>query len=521
MKKKTKRTQIAIALAASVGSLMSMSRAGRALISAGGLSLVLLFMFVGSPALAGTTTPPNASTKHHPVRPDTEEIWGYAQDVINITRKHEQFRRAGTSGDFETRSYLIKKLREFGLENVGEDTLTFTRTEYKDWSFKVEGKEIPSFFLRDSAFTDINGVQAEMVYVDGVLTDDIDVAGKIVVMSIDILKVSVDGLIKAKADWEYDPNNTLRTGPGIWIIAMSENYPGSYYLAAKNGAVGFIGILPLETGTADYYPDSSMVVEPKIPALYLGKFDGAKLVKKIQRTKPVRATLTLTGTIDRNAKTANVMGILPGNTDEVILITTHFDTAWEGGAQDTSGISVVLAMARYFAEQEGDIYRQKTLAFSFGANHFGGNYPVSDDLFRDNHPEMFKNLRAAIGIEHICKRVEVINGKYVPTGEVEPHILWAPRDPLMRETMKNAVVKNGMTDSFMIEPGKMALIGEVKKFFFWGIPSFQILSGPPYLYDPVDTIDMIAKDRLAPVTGASIDLVEQLTNNFPAEWIKP
>ena len=107
MKKKTKRTQIAIALAASVGSLMSMSRAGRALISAGGLSLVLLFMFVGSPALAGTTIPPNASVAHHPVPPNTDEIWSYVEDVIKITRKHKQFRRAGTLGDIETRDYIV------------------------------------------------------------------------------------------------------------------------------------------------------------------------------------------------------------------------------------------------------------------------------------------------------------------------------------------------------------------------------------------------------------------------------
>ena len=493
------------------------------------VTAALLLMFAlgsmgpafGASAPINATVPENATIAHHPVRPSTDEIWSYVEDVIKITRKHKQFRRAGTLGDIETRNYIVDKLNEFGLENVKQDLQTFPRVEYKKWSFEVEGKKIPSFFLRNSAFTDAQGVQAEMVFVDGFLTDDMDVAGKIVVMPLGIAELELKDLVKGLGDWSYDPKKTLFKGPPLWLISSANNYPGSYNLAAKNGAVGFIAILPFDTNASDFYPDSSMIVQAKIPAMYLGKHDGAKLAKKIEQSKHLKATMTLTGSIDSNAKTANVMGILPGNTDDVVLITTHHDTGWEGGVQDTSGISVVLAMARYFAEQPGDIYRQKTLVFNFGANHFGLNYPDSNGIFRDHNPELFKNLRVVLGIEHIAKRVEAVNGKWVPTGEVDPHILWAPRDPMLRELMQKAIVDNGVTDSVMIKPGAMALIGEAKKFHFWSIPSYQILSAPPYLYDSADTIDMIAKDRLAPVTGASIDLIEQLTNVIPGAWITP
>ena len=78
-----------------------------------------------------------------------------------------------------------------------------------------------------------------------------------------------------------------------------------------------------------------------------------------------------------------------------------------------------------------------------------------------------------------------------------------------------------MSDSLMVAPGKMALIGEAKKYYFWGIPSFQIISAPPYLYDPEDTLEMIATEHLAPVAGASIDVIEELMNVVPGAWIEP
>lgn len=463
-----------------------------------------------------------ASIAHHPIPPTTEEIWGYVEEVIEITRRHPKtYRRAGTAGEAETRAYLEAKLRAFGLQSVKQDPQVFDRREYSSWRLEVDGQEVPSFFLRQSAFTPPEGLRAPMLLVEDVLRDDVDVEGRIVVMPIDIPKVPLRTLTDQLADWVHDPNQTLFDGPPLWLIASARNYPGAYYVAAKKGAVGFIGILPLETGTAAFYPDSSMIVSPEIPALYVGKFDGERLIGRLREEAELSAHLTLTGTVENGARTANVMGVLPGNTDDALLITTHHDTGWEGGVQDASGVAVVLAMARYFAEQPGDIYRQKTLVFNFGTNHFGWRYPASNEIFRDHNPGLFERTRAVLGIEHIAKRVEAVDGVYVPTGSVEPHVVWAPRPAFLREIARRAIVKNGMTDSLMVRPGAMALIGEAKKYYFWGLPAYQIISAPPYLYDPVDTIDMIAKERLAPVARTSIDIVEHLMNGVPGAWIEP
>ena len=461
------------------------------------------------------------SIGYHPFPPSTNEVWGYVEDVIEITRRHSEYRRSGTPGDVETRAYIAKQLRTFGLMNVKEDSQTFTKRSYTSWSLKFDGEPVPSYPLRSSAFTDDASIEAETIYVDGVFTDDLDVAGKIVVMNIDITKATYEVLAAGLADYVYDPKNTFPNREEFYLISTADNFPGAYYMAAKKGAVGFVGILPFATGTAEFYPDSSMIVRPEIPALYMGRYDGEALLQRMNSGNgSIKGTMSLQGTVDEFATTANVMGMLPGLTDDVIMITTHHDTGWEGGVQDASGVAALLAIARYFADQPGDIYRQKTLVFNFGANHFGWDYPASNTIFKENNPKLFKNLKAVIGVEHIAKEVRVVDRQYEATGRVEPHVIWAPRSPMLRQWVQEAVEKNNLTDTFMVRPGAMALIGEAKKYYFWGIPSYQIISAPPYLYDPADTIDMVAKDRLAPVSQTTIDIVEQLMNVIPGNWIE-
>ncbi|GAB2525776.1 M28 family peptidase [Microbulbifer agarilyticus] len=460
------------------------------------------------------------SIGYHPFPPSTEEAWSYVEDVIEITRKHAEHRRAGTPGDQETRAYIAKRLREFGLQDVKEDSQTFTKRSYTEWHFEVGGTEIPSFPLRSSAFTPAEGIEADILYVDGMLSDDMNVAGKIVMMPINVTKTTYEAIAKGLADYVYDPKENLAKRDSCYLISVADNYPGAYYMAAKMGAVGFIGILPFETGTADFYPDSSMIVRPEIPALYIGKYNGEAIKERFEKQQIITARMDLRGTLDEFASTANVMGVLPGLTDDVVMVTTHHDTGWEGGVQDASGVATVLAVARYFADQPGDIYREKTLVFNFGANHFGWDYPASNTIFKDHNPELFNNLKAVIGVEHIAKEVRVENREYVPTGRVEPHVIWAPRSPMLRKWAQEAIERHDLADSLMIRPGSMALIGEAKKYYFSGIPAYQIISAPPYLYDSVDTIEMVAKDRLAPVANTVVDIVEQLTNLIPGNWIE-
>ena len=64
------------------------------------------------------------------------------------------------------------------------------------------------------------------------------------------------------------------------------------------------------------------------------------------------------------ASHANVVSaILPGMSDEIILVHSHHDSSFNGAIQDASGMSTVLAIAKYFSQIPME-KRKKTLMFA-------------------------------------------------------------------------------------------------------------------------------------------------------------
>jgi Zn-dependent M28 family amino/carboxypeptidase len=115
------------------------------------------------------------------------------------------------------------------------------------------------------------------------------------------------------------------------------------------------------------------------------EFDYDKLDKRILRA---------TGAEGRTSKghTQNVIGILQGKTDEVIILSAHYDhlgarppvegkdTIYNGADDDASGTAAVMELARSLSR--GPKLRRTIYFVLFGAEEFGG---VGSDYF-DQHP---------------------------------------------------------------------------------------------------------------------------------------
>ena len=227
-----------------------------------------------------------------PPVPDNDQVFGWASEIVEITRKHPQFRRMGTEGDAEVRRYILEKLHQFGIENVQEQTYELEYRHYEQWSVEVDGEEIPSYFMRGSGFAG-TGVTGELLYVGETIDPSADYSEKIVVF--DMRGQAVSGkAADAIADFIYDPNGTLAEGTfGGKAGAIPANFPVSYYMAADQGAAGMIVILKdYDTGTNRFYSDPSAMVQTRIPGVFLGKYDGEALVKRLgSAAQPLQATL--------------------------------------------------------------------------------------------------------------------------------------------------------------------------------------------------------------------------------------
>ncbi|MFK7915401.1 MAG: M28 family peptidase [Pseudomonadales bacterium] len=457
--------------------------------------------------------------RSRPNAPSNAEMLNWASAIVEITEQYPQFRRIGTPGDAKVRDYIQAQLESIGFDSIEQQSYETRVREYESWSLSVAGKSIPAYFMRGAEYTSKSGVNGTLTYIGEAVDPNADYSGQIVVF--DIRGQAVPGAVAEQlADFVHDPAGTLARGTfGGKGGAIPRNFPVSYYQLAEQGAVAMIGILKdYDNGTNQFYADPSAMVQTRIPGLFLGKHDGAALVKQIaSAANTLPATVKVSGRV-KKSRSANIVATLNGQKKDTLLINTHHDAGFSGAVQDASGVAAVLGLAKYFSKVPSN-FRQKTLVFVFDGSHYDWNYPMGANIFAEQNPEVMANTVLTIGIEHIAQKFKVVDGAYQDTGEVEPRILFTPPNQFLFDLTKRAIVKNGLTDVIVPKPGALTMFGETQSFFLQGYPSFSLISGPEYLFLADDTVEKIATEEFEKVVGTFIDIVDGVMYK-PGHWLQ-
>ncbi len=463
---------------------------------------------LGLSALMGARA--NALGRSLPPFPTATEMYGWAADVVEITNRYKDYRRSGTPGDAAVRQYIVEKLQSFGIPIVENQEYEFASHIYEEWALEVEGEDIPCFFWRDSAFTDKQGLTAPLVYVGSKIPRDGSLAGKIAVL--DVLPGAIHtGQLTAISDYMHDPAGFFTEPKSLPAPNLSTNMPAAFYEAHAEGAVGMIGVLDFLTGTNKFYPDVGLAVRDLMPALMLGKFDGGALKERLTRAgNSLDGKIVLRGRDEKRARSGNVVGTLPGVTDEVLIINTHHDGCFSSAVEDASGIASVLALAKFYGSYVPDL-RVRTLVFDFEGNHWSWDYPMGSRIFARQNPDVIDKTIAVFGIEHIAREMKVVDGKYVDAGHPSPSILFAPNDPEFKQFAIEAVKKNNLDYTFIPRFGgeDIMIPAQTRWFHLQGLPVYQFITGPEYLYLEDDTLDKIDRERFVTVNRTFIDLIER------------
>ena len=206
-----------------------------------------------------------------------------------------------------------------------------------------------------TGWTEDDGAHTSGVFVGNGTSDEYDaaaVAGKLVVADMHFGDFNATHL-KAGSHFIHDPGDTIPDGPlhcANWLIP---NF-SAYYEAWKRGATCFIGLLcemPID-GCELYVPYDGFL--KKIPAAWVGREHAADVRSAAVNGELLHYTNTGEG---RTVDSHNVVGILPGRTDEFILITCHHDAPYASAVEDASGLAALLALAKAFAESAEPLER--------------------------------------------------------------------------------------------------------------------------------------------------------------------
>ena len=448
----------------------------------------------------------------NPKFPEKDEILSWIKLICDMG-----YRRPGSEADHKVEDFLIQILKEFGISEIKKDELEVPLWEPENWKLIIDldkkKEEIPSFFLVYTEFTDSDGISGEIIYVQTGREIDFqknDVKEKIAVIDFRNPPLPIDPLIRL-ALYLHDPENTIpeKMHPATFRYVNWE----AFYRAYENGAIGVIGIPKDHPGGIKeyFFPADHTASDPRpIPGLYIGREDGKELKKLLRENKDKK----ITGTIIQTGKksqgiTSNIMGFIPGKSDDIILISSHHDAPFDNAVQDASGSGIVLALAKYFAQFPQGTFN-KTLLFLFTAGHFYEE--IGGKVFVERYQkELIPKIFTSIHIEHIANEYVEKDGKLVSTGYPEPRAIFVADFPPLISFVKNAVIKHDLQRSLILPTDNpLGVATDGKPFDEVKLPVISLASAPFYIYNPIDTIDKLAVDIFEPVTNAFIDIVQSL-----------
>ena len=414
-----------------------------------------------------------------------QDAYDYLEQYVGLG-----LHRTGTAGNAAVVDWLSSKFASFGL-TTSTQSFSFPQFVPKSVSLTVGSFSPAVFPLFYSGRTGPHGVTAELVDVGlGTPVDFAlhEVAGKIVVVQVPMPL----------------PGSALTLGRALTS-------------AAQGGAAAFIAVVDVPLNTISVPDVDSRAGFCAMPTLIVGKHDG----EAIRRRNGQGATVVLEANyLDGDAapfgSAENVLGVLPGTSDDVVMIGTPI-TGWFGAATERGGgIGALVTLARYFAARYHHAPPPQTLLFVGTSGHEVGFLGLEKLL--EANPELVPRLSAYLhfGAGVSAKQYISIGDGVFPTGINEPlRLVTVSENPILAPLVWGVSLLDGVFPIIPAPEGAGAAGEEIFPYLS-GVPVAAIKSPHLWIHTPRDLPDGTSAALLDPVVRMYRDLTEALLAMDPA-----
>ncbi|HEX4153596.1 MAG TPA: L-rhamnose/proton symporter RhaT [Steroidobacteraceae bacterium] len=401
---------------------------------------------------------------------------------------------------------LARRLRAAGVRDVRFEALPMRRWTARRWSLDLVGGAsagaIPAAaYVPYSGSTPETGITAPLVALPGDGAADRTLAGKIVVFDLPKVKLTMGYFLK-QALFSYDPQNSLSAQTPYERphneIAVIDALRKRVEAAGAAGAIAVLDASP-EDARGAYYPYDGTLHH--LPMLFVDRDAGARLKALANSGAGVRLVLS---TEVKDVETRNLIGIIPGATDELTVINSHTDGT--NGVED-NGPNAAIAIAQYLAR----LPRQslpRSIMILLTSGHFAGGNGAVDFVNRHRADGLLGRIASAVTIEHLGAQEWLVDstGRLAPTGQPEMSAVFTPKVAALVDASSSMLRRAGATRSFVLPPqhpenkGTSAIVWPGEGQYFWGqgdVPTVNYISGPSYLLHwGVSTADKVDYERM-------------------------
>jgi hypothetical protein len=246
----------------------------------------------------------------------------------------------------------------------------------------------------------------------------------------------------------------------------------------------------------------------------IGGHDGAFVRELADRASSagsedaLRIRLELDARVHAGLTAQNVVGVIPGESDEVVIVNAHLDGWYDAAGDNGDGLAVLIALAHHFATPENRPAR--TLAFVASGGHHSPGLNGPQRVVTMN-PELAGHAVLVLNLEHVAQ-LRVDPDSWEVLREEQP-MGWGVTNlaPFLVELTDRGVERYG----FALRPDYGSSVpGDVGRYDVLGVPRVQAIHAGPLYHtsaDVLETISVAGLERAARFYAFFIDGVAKAT----------
>jgi hypothetical protein len=282
----------------------------------------------------------------------------------------------GTPYDRMTEDWVMEQFKSIGLSDVRRQELDMKPLWYPEsWKAEVTlggatSALKSSFPINGTVGTPPGGITAPAVWVG--LGTAADLQGRDVKdKAVFIYSIATPGGRDHSAAWNGAIRRANDAGAALVFVIMG--FPG------------------------DSVSNPEGAERTRAPTFTISSDEGNLVREALEKGAPVSLHLQADIKERPGLKTGNVWGVLPGATDENILIMAHTDAFFEGALDNASGIAMMLEIARHYAAIPQS-ERRRTITFLTTSDHHHGSIGVR--WVHDHMDDFFAKTAVIVNCEH-------------------------------------------------------------------------------------------------------------------------
>jgi hypothetical protein len=269
------------------------------------------------------------------------------------------------------------------------------------------------------------------------------------------------------------------------------------------GAVGFVGIFDAPWESCEYYVPYDGELRP-IPGVWISRSDGER-AKALLAAGDVTAQIVV-DSVREEITTNNVVGTLPGASDEWLIVGSHHDGPWISAVEDASGVALVLAQAAYWSRVPADD-RPHNMLFVVQSGHMV--HGAGCRAFIEDPADQLDSVVLEVHLEHTARASHGEDGKLIAEDAPETSWWFTSRNETLIDAVESALLTEGVQRAFIMPPDVFGPFPTTDGGFYHasGVPLVNFLAAPMYLFDAQDTPDKLHEASMVPVTRAAIRIL--------------